>query len=201
MLFNRQKTLEQKLKLNPYHPFTLSVQNSQVNVESIFTYTQRPKRFYYFGLCGIATAIILVFIMCTSSLENPYLLILIFSLLVNVLGAFHSRNKITYTINHKSKNYQVRSGDSIFNGSLYNVYIRLVKVSFPALQKNSRIHYQLYLKGFSIKSVFIGEMKGKQQLRLLGQYLAQNLNINYFDDNNTSEHHVVRYTKSGLDNK
>jgi hypothetical protein len=32
-----------------------------------------------------------------------------------------------------------------------------------------------------------------KELRKLGQAIANNLNINYFDENNSSDHHVVRH--------
>ena len=186
-------TLEQKLQINPYHPFTLNVRKGNDNLEGIFTCIQKPRRFYYFVISLAITISLLLFVLTASDIGNPYFLILMCSMLVCLLGMYHSRNKIIYTINHKTSLYQVKCGDNISVNSLHNIYIRLMKINLPSLQKSATVRYQIYIKGYKMESIFIGEMTTKSELRLLGQYLAQNLNLNYFDDSNTSEHHVIRH--------
>ena len=109
---------------------------------------------------------------------------------------YHSRHKMKYCINHKLSQYQVTSKGKVGCHSLHNIYVRLLKVNLPSLQRNVKVQYQLYIKGYKMAPIYIGEMVHKHQLRLIGQYLAQNLNINYFDDSNTSEHHIIRHMNS-----
>ncbi len=191
----RRKLLEEKLQENPTWPFTVNIITSQLNNEGIYTCSRLSKEFYYFFFGFFSSIVFMIILLVHSSIENQYFLILVFGMITCLLGMYDSRHRTYYEINQKMKMYFVKTGSNTTTHGLYNIYVRLVKIKLPSIQKQPKIQYQLFVKGYLMKSIFIAEMDNKPKLRLLGQYIAQNLNINYFDDSNTSEHHVIRHVK------
>lgn len=52
------------------------------------------------------------------------------------------------------------------------------------------------LNGYKMDSFKISDSsKSHLDLRVLGQQIAENLNINYFDEANISPHHIVRHVR------
>ena len=70
--------------------------------------------------------------------------------------------------------------------------------------QGSRKWYSLVLKGYQMEKLPLCKPSTNvevdqdashyiQELRKLGQTIAENLNINYFDEANISKHHVIRH--------
>eukprot|EP00834_Sanchytrium_tribonematis_P007238 NODE_628_length_5237_cov_0.539510.p3 type:complete len:199 gc:universal NODE_628_length_5237_cov_0.539510:1833-1237(-) len=191
----RKKDLESILQMNPTYPFTVNVDTSIGHVEPIYTLQYRPKQYYAYFWGLLFSLAIFIFIMATNGINNSFFLITVFSMLSCVLGAYHHRYVVKVEINHATKLYYVYQGKHININSIYNIYIRLIRVNLPTIQKQNKYTYQLIVKGYKMQGYLIGEHKEKEKLRLLGQFIAQNLSINYFDDNNTSEFHMIRNLK------
>nr|KAJ3421819.1 hypothetical protein HK105_002181 [Polyrhizophydium stewartii] len=89
--------------------------------------------------------------------------------------------------------YEFASGDYIHvRGDFSNIYVRLLRETAESSQR-SRMYY-LVLNGYEMdRQILCSPTRNLEELRKLGQRIASNLNINYFDEANISKHHVIRH--------
>ncbi|RKP18004.1 hypothetical protein ROZALSC1DRAFT_30247, partial [Rozella allomycis CSF55] len=101
------------------------------------------------------------------------------------------KDKRFYILDLKKKQYTYKIGKEIKTcGPLYNIYVRLMRQPRGSLGK--RLFY-LHLGGYCIEGVRIsGATDNVDALRDFGQKIAEALQLNYFDEANTSKHHRVR---------
>ena len=77
--------------------------------------------------------------------------------------------------------------------SLHRIYIRLQK---RMDKRNAVSHYYLLFGGVDIEEVRISrEDTSILKLREMGKDIANKLNLNYFDHEDKSAHHVIRHSK------
>eukprot|EP00741_Cyanophora_paradoxa_P001900 tig00000523_g1840.t1 len=188
-IFTQRKTVYEqyssKLDRNPVYPF------KKLN-DNVYRYEVRYSRFWValvflvLGLigmifCGIAGAVFQAYFVMTVGVT-------IFS-----LGTVYSyKDMREYVLDGNAKQYIFRIGKKeVTRGEYHNVYIR-VRKRFDA----GRMYYYLIFNGYRIdKQIISGTSRKMEEMRELGQRLAEGLGINYFDEANVSQHHVVRHRR------
>jgi hypothetical protein len=83
-------------------------------------------------------------------------------------------------------------GKKVVVGDYHNIYIRLRK----KFDSGQRMHYFIVLGGHRVDKYVLSQVSKDlfvQEMRGLGIKLAENLDLNYFDEANSSPFHVVRH--------
>ncbi|KAJ7991511.1 hypothetical protein DPEC_G00284640 [Dallia pectoralis] len=120
---------------------------------------------------------------------NKYVGFLVFSLCMSMWlmcsGAFRRR----LVIDHKKKEYCFYIHSYLHQtGPLHHIYIRIIG------QKNGQgvLMYKLILNGHNLEKRELSGLSEKYQLmECQGRRIAKELNLNYFDYQDTSKHHIV----------
>lgn len=189
IFFKRQLTavekLENLLEENPCYPFK---QN-----EDKLEFSARYARFWA-GLIGSIVSLIVVILMAAlDQFENTYFLWPALALIVSLFTLYSYREVRNYTLDPTTLTYTFRLGQRVVVKSEYhNVYIRLrSKIA------SGHVYYYLIFNGYRIDKIFVSsDSEDLTGMRRLGQRLASNLNLNYFDIANVSPHHVVMHRKA-----
>ena len=85
----------------------------------------------------------------------------------------------------------------VVHGPYHNVYIRMGKRHADGF--NERPAYYLFFDGCSIDKIVLTNMSEQMmEVRRFGQQLANNLRINYFDEQNISMYHHVRHLREPM---
>jgi len=190
-LFSKQRlteaeAFEKRLNVNPYFPFSKRTEN-------VFVYKTRYWRFY--TALVIAALCVGVMLVCIRlNVVFQFYFVFALGILIISLGtAYTYKDLRTYVLDGNSNCYNFYIANKVVTtGDFHNIYIRLRK-RFDS----GRTYYYLIFNGFRIdKQVLTGTCTKADSMRKLGQQLAQNLGINYFDETNVSHHHVVRHKRN-----
>ncbi|KAJ4456512.1 hypothetical protein PAPYR_8251 [Paratrimastix pyriformis] len=171
-----------KLEVNPYYPFTKE--------NTIFTYKVRDWRLWL-SIAGIGISLIVFIVaLATGNLKQSYFLVSVVALIFAAGATWTFKDTKTYILDDEAKMYTFKSGNKVIIRSGYhNVYIRLRKK-----RARQATLYYLIFGGYRLeKQVLTGTSSSMLEMRHLGQQLAANLGINYFDESNVSVDHVVRH--------
>ncbi|KAG9395891.1 Protein of unknown function DUF4579 [Carpediemonas membranifera] len=180
------KTLALKLKENPYHPF------QRVGDQSF-----QLKRRYSIIFVSITLIVFCVSIMAGLVIlgyqEEQYILWLTVLLMWACCLMWTFKNPREYLLDGEKEICTYRVGRKSVVVNYHNIYIRLRK----SKSTGRRVQYQLIFNGQQLErqSITTRSTPNLQNLRKLGQQIAANLNINYFDELNMSRHHVIRHTR------
>eukprot|EP01006_Ploeotia_vitrea_P058743 TRINITY_DN70105_c0_g1_i1.p1 TRINITY_DN70105_c0_g1~~TRINITY_DN70105_c0_g1_i1.p1 ORF type:complete len:200 (+),score=78.24 TRINITY_DN70105_c0_g1_i1:70-669(+) len=187
---NRSLTPAEKLqaliKDNPTHPFLL-------NYKQQFVHEVRYTRFYI-GIVGFVLTVAMVIVFVEFDLvETSFFLWPVSALIMSLFSIIQYRQTRTYILDPHTKTYTFMLGDRVVcKSKFHNVYIRLRKRI-----DSGTPYYYLIFNGYRIdKLVLTAASRKYLDLRAVGQELAANLNINYFDEANVSDHHRVIHLRS-----
>jgi len=173
------------LELNPYHPFVKIGPNK-------FYFRVRYQRLFI-ALSVAVISVLAIIILAVLNLVFQFYFVLCVLLLIYSLGvAYTYKHLREYTIDGEEKKYTFKTEkNSAYVGDFHNVYIRLRK-----RVDSGDTRYYLIFNGYQIEKVILtGSTRNMAALRALGQQLAYNLDINYFDEPNVSTHHVLRHDR------
>ncbi|KAI9352723.1 hypothetical protein BDR26DRAFT_849752 [Obelidium mucronatum] len=176
--------LEDKMAANPYYPFTV-VRGKELEFSVRYT-------ILYVAIAGSISSVILLVVWVTWGLpQNALFIIPMITMIVSLAAVWNYKDTRFYILKPKQKEYIFSHNDTIHvRGQYYNIYIRLRR----EVRSGSKPYYHLVLNGYEIDARRItGSSTNVEKLRKLGQKIAKNLNLNYFDDANTSPHHVIRH--------
>eukprot|EP00002_Diphylleia_rotans_P021915 TRINITY_DN4276_c0_g2_i2.p1 TRINITY_DN4276_c0_g2~~TRINITY_DN4276_c0_g2_i2.p1 ORF type:complete len:200 (+),score=38.56 TRINITY_DN4276_c0_g2_i2:54-653(+) len=173
-----------KVRDNPYFPFTQVDQNQ-------FRYTIRYRR-YVWGIYGFLLMIMLIILMVVFEQVNQFYFLFPVGIAIACVNMIYQYKDVReYYLDGDSLRYQFKLRNQVIvEGHYHNVYVRLrrkVAASGGSL-------YYLILNGFQMDKIELsGTSKNIAAMREVGQKIAANLNINYFDEANISSFHVVRH--------
>ena len=188
IFYEPENYLIEKLDKNPFHPFK---QISSYLFECNYKYN-------YSGIISSTLSILFAFTSVVNFIEIfNYkcflswftLLLIIFLSIFFLLLSLLSLTKRTIRLNLLQNNYEVFIGDKkIASNHLHNLYIRLNEKNIL----KTKLVYRLMLCGKDVDNISISPYSYNLQLfRQLGQRLAQNLFLNYFDIHDLSSHHSI----------
>eukprot|EP00003_Mantamonas_plastica_P013317 TRINITY_DN2327_c0_g2_i4.p1 TRINITY_DN2327_c0_g2~~TRINITY_DN2327_c0_g2_i4.p1 ORF type:complete len:286 (+),score=56.09 TRINITY_DN2327_c0_g2_i4:37-894(+) len=214
-LFKRPEViLDTQLKKNKFHPF------SKVYKDTYF-YKSRNPQFGYSLITFVISTVISILFVAFELYEEFYFLLPLFAMVVSALSVYEYRLPREYWLHGGEKKvpifaatvhfiflpahlcpkplplplllqYEFKIGNKVITkGEYFNVYIRLRKKTAGG---GGKFYYYLIFNGFQMEKLVLSKSsEDAKGLRLLGQQLANDLNINYFDDPNISKHHVVKH--------
>lgn len=170
-----------------YHPF------QRVGDQSF--QLKRRYRIVFLGLGGIATCIaIIVFLIATGYWSSQYILYCGLCLIWCACLTWTFKNPRVYLLDGEKATCSYKVGRKSVVVNYHNVYIRLRR---SGGQTSRKAQYQLIFNGQQLErqTITMRATPNLSNLRRLGQQIAENLNINYFDELNMSRHHIVRHTR------
>ncbi|ORY48280.1 hypothetical protein BCR33DRAFT_714667 [Rhizoclosmatium globosum] len=176
--------LEEKMAANPYYPFSL-VRGKELEFSVRYT-------ILYISIAGFILSIILLISWITRVIpSNAFFILPLVLMIVSIASIWNYKETRYYTLRPKSREYLFSHNKTVHvHGQYYNIYIRLR----CEVRSGSKPYYHLILNGYEIDARRIsGSSTNVEKLRRLGQKIAGNLNLNYFDDMNASPHHVIRH--------
>eukprot|EP00026_Physarum_polycephalum_P017448 Phypoly_transcript_18675.p1 GENE.Phypoly_transcript_18675~~Phypoly_transcript_18675.p1 ORF type:complete len:206 (+),score=5.84 Phypoly_transcript_18675:85-702(+) len=188
-LFTRRHTAHQtfalKLDENPYYPFTKIGANK-------FFFMVRYTRFFMSIAVFVISLLIVILLAAFKLAFQFYFILCVVTLIYSGAVAFTYRGVRQYTLDGDTQLYTFKIRQQSPNvGPYHNVYIRLRKT----MDSGTAMFYLIF-NGYQMeKIVLTGTSHNMTALRQLGQQLASNLNINYFDEPNVSPHHVLRHDR------
>eukprot|EP00455_Lapot_gusevi_P036224 TRINITY_DN4023_c0_g1_i2.p1 TRINITY_DN4023_c0_g1~~TRINITY_DN4023_c0_g1_i2.p1 ORF type:complete len:211 (-),score=31.87 TRINITY_DN4023_c0_g1_i2:329-961(-) len=177
---------DEQLKKNPTHPFQRMILTETLEFRVRYT-------IFYVSVAGVFLSVLLIILLSTYGLSSSaYFLWPVGSLVLSLYGIFTYREERCYILDEANQRYIFKLGNQVvIEGPLHNIYIRLRKQIDSA-----RTYYYLILNGYRIdKYVLTGTSENMNKMRSLGQKLAHNLRINYFDEANISAQHRVLHVK------
>ncbi|KAL7749060.1 hypothetical protein RI367_005464 [Sorochytrium milnesiophthora] len=145
----------------------------------------------------VSASLAVVWITSGAVYSNYLFLFPVFGVIVSLAAIYNYRSRRVYLLDMMTGEYKFSHDDTVYTrGELHNVYIRLKREARGGGVSQTRKYYHLVYNGFQMDSRKIsGSSRNIEELRRLGQQLAETLNINYFDESNSSEHHVtLEYT-------
>ncbi|KAI8805669.1 hypothetical protein BJ742DRAFT_819604 [Cladochytrium replicatum] len=112
-------------------------------------------------------------------------------LIITAAAVLNFKDRRTYTLHPDANQYAfVLNGNVHVRGELYNIYVRLKK----EVRSGRKKYYHLILNGFQMDArKLCRSSTNVDRLRELGKLIAENLNLSYFDESNSSPHHVIRH--------
>ncbi|KAI9184387.1 hypothetical protein H9P43_003440 [Blastocladiella emersonii ATCC 22665] len=185
--------LREKLEKNPYYPFT------RIG-PGVFKLTVRYRKLVL-AVLGLVISILFIIIWSSSNLvsDNNLFLFPLFGAVISIASIYNYRSRRIYTLNLETLEYTFSHDTNLYTrGDFHNVYVRLKREARGGAAGGARSqrYYYLVFNGYQIDQRRIsGSSTNVNEIRRLGQLIAANLNLNYFDENNSSEHHVVRHLR------
>ncbi|KAI9354605.1 hypothetical protein DFJ73DRAFT_827151 [Zopfochytrium polystomum] len=181
-----EDALEKKMAANPYFPYYVHERGLEFSVRNTTLYV--AVFFLIAGFVGF------VYTICGNYLDSAFFMIPVFVVVVSLAAIWNYKDTRHYMLFPTLKQYAFTNGSNVrVRGEYYNIYIRLRK----EVRSGAVKLYYLVLNGYQIDSRRLcGSTKNCEKLRKLGQQIAANLNLNYFDEANTSPHHVIRHFRS-----
>ncbi|KAI8617346.1 hypothetical protein BC830DRAFT_117992 [Chytriomyces sp. MP71] len=180
-------SLEEKLRSNPYYPFSV-VRRKEIEFSVRY-------RTLYVAIAGFLVSIVMLIAWITGNLlSNAFFVLPMVIMVVSLAAIWNYKDTRYYTLFPREKMYAFSHNRTVHvRGPYYNIYIRLRM----EVRSGSKPYYHLVLNGYEIDTRRIsGSSTNLEKLRRLGQKIAGNLNINYFDHANTSKHHVIRHFRT-----
>eukprot|EP00128_Syssomonas_multiformis_P010478 Colp12_sorted_trinity150504_noHs@25466 len=173
-----------ELEKNPIYPFTRISDKKLV-------YQIRYKRLYLSIFAFLVSLTLSIVWIVQGKANEQYFLFFVIVVLGSAFTATTYRHTRRYVLNHETKTYTfAESRSRIFTGPFHNIYIRLCRTKSTMGQH----YYYLVVNGYQMdKQILTQTSKNVEAMRSLGRKLAENLNINYFDEQNVSKHHVIRH--------
>ena len=183
-LSQRRQVLEQ----NPYFPFTLEV-NTPTNRRFILRRPYKQRRYSLLG--GLCAFGLILLMLGYGRVRSTWFLYPCVAFAVCLMVAYAYWDVRVYGLDETNAMYYFRVGTQVVHGPYHNVYIRMGKRHADSF--NERPAYYLFFDGCSIDKIVITNMSEQMmEVRKFGQQLADNLRINYFDEQNISMYHHVR---------
>ncbi|KAI9217351.1 hypothetical protein BC828DRAFT_391388 [Blastocladiella britannica] len=184
--------LREEVDKNPFYPF------NRVS-PTRFRLSVRYRRLYAaVAFLLVSLAVLIGWIATQSVSNNSYFLFPLFTTVISIAALLNYRSKRVYILDHETLQYSFAYDDTVYTkGHFHNAYIRLRRETRSGAVGPVRLkYYYLVFNGFQMDVLRIsGTTSNVNELRRLGQIMANNLNINYFDENNSSEHHTVRHLR------
>ncbi|XP_035132685.1 cation channel sperm-associated auxiliary subunit TMEM249 [Callithrix jacchus] len=183
-LFCRERHLARRLKNNSFYPF----EQQQPNVFVLEYYLDTLwKGMLLFIVCAVLVSV--------SSLrevkKQETWVFPAYGVGVGLWMVVSSLPRRRLVLNHMRGVYHFSiQGRTVCQGPLHLVYVRLAFSS----DAYGRRFFQLVLGGHRLEPLVLVQLSERyEQMEYLGRYMAQKLNINYFDYLATSYRHVVRH--------
>ncbi|KAI8919594.1 hypothetical protein BC831DRAFT_481121 [Entophlyctis helioformis] len=182
--------LSQRLLENPYFPFTYTGQGAALEL------TVRYEGFYLAILVFLVSSGVAVAWIATDYVSNGFFPLAVMTMIVAMAVMYHFRIIRRYTLYPNDYQYEYASGDQVHvHGDFSNIYIRLHREALESLYRQRT--YYLVLNGFEMDRLpLCAPTPNLDELRQIGQRIASNLNLNYFDEANISKHHVIRHFRN-----
>jgi len=165
---------------------------------AVFTLRVAYKERFFAQLVAFVTGAIILIMLASDIHKDTSIFVylnLIFWQNCAIIVTF--RNDRIYILDENSATYSFVVGQRSCSGTYHNIYIRLSKENTQGqpLSSITPPQYHLVLDGVKIDQQRITKCSCSdlKLLRKLGQKLAKNLNINYFDEANVSVFHNVRH--------
>ncbi|KAI9206883.1 uncharacterized protein BJ171DRAFT_641686 [Polychytrium aggregatum] len=180
--------LSSSIEENPLYPFSPDFDDP-----SVLEIKVRYRSLYIAVFFATASLIALVIWIPLGGATNSLFLLPVAVLVACLATIYNDKDIRIYTLFTRQLEYQFSHNKKVhIRGHYYNIYIRLRKEV-----RSGTKYYYLVLNGFQIDSRKISGISTKlEAMRTLGQKIAENLNLNYFDESNTSQHHVIRHFRS-----
>ncbi|KAI9145197.1 hypothetical protein BKA69DRAFT_547094 [Paraphysoderma sedebokerense] len=180
--------LNAEIERNPHYPFLL-------DRNGCYTMSIRYRLLYAAIVAFIVSLGFLVAWTTGNFVQNNnFFLFPLFGIIISLAGIYNYRAQRIYTLYPKLLEYSLSHDNKLHvSGNYHNVYIRLRR----EIRGGSRSKfYHLIFNGYQIDGIQISEStKNVEELRKLGQLIAERLDLNYFDEQNSSEHHVIRHLR------
>eukprot|EP00736_Rhodelphis_marinus_P012280 Rmarinus@m.23502 len=177
------EVLEEKLAENPVFPFS-AIEQDCFELEVILL------RFYLAVAALLLCLVLLGVFAWAGMLNSAWFVYALCGLVLSIFSAWAYKDKRVYEIDLVKQEYVFAHGSKrLHTGPLHDVYIRTLR-RFDA----GRNYHYLVFGGHRLESIpLTAPTQQLSELRRVGQKLAGNLTINYFDVSNISDHHVVRH--------
>ncbi|ORZ38789.1 hypothetical protein BCR44DRAFT_34940 [Catenaria anguillulae PL171] len=187
-----ESKLLEKLESNPLYPFERLGPN-------IYRLSVRYRKLYV-AVLGLVVSVLFIIVWTSTNLvsDNNLFLFPLFGVIISLASIHNYRPRRIYTLNMETMEYTFAHDNTLYTrGALHNVYIRLKREARGSTGARSARYYYLVFNGFQVDQRRIsGSSTNVNELRRLGQLIAANLNLNYFDEANSSEHHVIRHLRA-----
>jgi hypothetical protein len=173
--------LTRKLRHNQYYPF-------KITDNGLFEYSIRYTRFLA-GWIGLGFwGALLATMFASGQSQSSFFLLVVGGVILSIFAIQTYKDPRIYLLDPKNKVYSFSVGPVVqVQDELYNVYIRLRK-----RLDSGRTYYYLVMNGKGMDRVYLSDTVTEAYgLRELGQQMAANLGLNYFDEEHVSTHHRV----------
>lgn len=169
-----------KVEENPMWPF-------EDGGDGALVYRLRFTRFYFSVACLLVSGAAMGALAAVGLVGSGLFLWAALGVAFSAHSAYVYRIARFYILWPALNQYAYQLGDEIVNsGGLHNFYVRLRK------RFGEEDHYFLTISGYGVdKQIITGATPDAAGMRAVGQRVARNLGINYFDEKNLSQHHRV----------
>ncbi|KAJ3372103.1 hypothetical protein GGF31_002365 [Allomyces arbusculus] len=194
LMRSAEDKLREEIEINQYYPFTVVEPN-------VYRLSVRYKKLYV-AIAGLLVSLMFIITWTSTNLvqKNNLFLFPLFGAIISILSIYNYRANRIYLIDMNALEYTFSHDQNLYTrGELHNVYIRLKREARGTNVGGGRQkrYYYLVFNGYQMDQRRIsGSSPNMQEMRRLGQLIAANLNLNYFDENNSSEHHVLRHLRA-----
>jgi len=183
--------LQDEFAQNPFFPFQLGLTVEERS--RVFTLKRPYREKLRAQAVAVASTILIILLLVTNTFESSLFVYSVLMLAQSFAIAISFQNERIYVLDEGSKTYSFIVGDRIATGKYHNIYIRLSKETLT--RKYDRPKYHLVLDGVKVdrQRLTTRPSTDLKSLRRLGQKLAKNIKINFFDEANISIHHKIRH--------